>query len=207
MAWFGGLFGKKDAQAMEILPSGEVDTEDALAVPGSSVAEARDLINRAAYETLQLNGIPKDWLKFEILTLSDAAKAYFQLQVTIRHWDAYLLMHSFAFEQVVVPRVRERSLPISRALRAVLWRVAADANCPYDRMPPSVAWTVDAIAQRENNGDLFKAKPRAEVAQRDIEHSEEDFPATLQVASSEEADAALAQIMAARQAQQGLSKD
>lgn len=33
MAWFGGLFGKKDAQAMEILPSGEVDTEDALAVP------------------------------------------------------------------------------------------------------------------------------------------------------------------------------
>ncbi len=90
MAWFGGLFGKKDAQAMEILPSGEVDTEDALAVPGSSVAEARDLINRAAYETLQLNGIPKDWLKFEILTLSDAAKAYFQLQVTIRHWDAYL---------------------------------------------------------------------------------------------------------------------
>ena len=88
MAWLSGLFGKKNAQAMELLPSGGLDAEDALAVPGSTVAEARDLINRAAYETLQLNGIPKEWIKFEILTLSDAAKAYFQLQGTIRHWDA-----------------------------------------------------------------------------------------------------------------------
>ena len=51
MAWLSGLFGKKNAQAMELLPSGGLDAEDALAVPGSTVAEARDLINRAAYET------------------------------------------------------------------------------------------------------------------------------------------------------------
>ena len=207
MAWLGGLFGKKNAQAMELLPSGGLDAEDALAVPGSTVAEARDLINRAAYENLQLNGIPKEWIKFEILTLSDAAKAYFQLQVTIRHWDAYLLLHSWAFEQTVMGRVRERSLPISRALRAVLWRIAADAGCPYDRMPPSVAWTPDAIAQREKNGDLFKAKPRAEVVKTEDQADEGDFPATLQVASSAEADAVLQQIIAARQARQNPSQN
>jgi len=205
MAWLDGLFSKKNAKAMDLLPSGGLDADDALAVPGSSVAEARDLISRAAYETLQLNGIPKEWVKFEILTLSDAAIAYFQLQVTIKHWDAYLLLHSLAFEQTVTSRLRERSLPISRALRAVLWRVAADAGCPYDRMPPSVAWTADAIAQREKNGDLFKAKPRAEVVKTDDQAGEGDFPATLQVASSAEADAALQQILAARQARPGAS--
>ena len=89
----------------------------------------------------------------------------------------------------------------------MLWRIAADAGCPYDRMPPSVAWTPDAIAQREKNGDLFKAKPRAEVVKTEDQAEEGDFPATLQVASSAEADAVLQQIIAARQAKQSPSQN
>jgi hypothetical protein len=197
MAWLGGLFGKK--QSMDILPSGGLDAGEALTVSGTNASEARELINRAAYETLQLNGVPKDWVKLEILTLSDNAKAYFQLQVTLRHWDAYLLLHSWAFEQTLMGRVRERSLPVSRALRAVLWRVASDAGCPYDRMPPSVAWTPDAIKQREGNGDLLKAKVRLELPKNLPADGQGEFPATLQVDSSAEADAVLQQILAARQ--------
>ena len=202
MSWLGGLFGKKNAQNMDLLPSGGLENTDTLAVPGSSATEARELINRAAYEVLNLNGIPKDWVKFEILTLADSAKAYFQLQVTLKHWDPYLLLHSLAFEQAVSARIRERNQAIGRALRAVLWRTAADAGCPYEKMPPSVAWTADAIAQRQNSGDLFKAKkanpdtPKNWVSPA---QTEDGFQATLQVGNHAEADEALQRILAARQ--------
>ena len=58
MSWLGGLFGKKNAQNMDLLPSGGLENTDTLAVPGSSATEARELINRADYEVLNLNGIP-----------------------------------------------------------------------------------------------------------------------------------------------------
>ncbi len=46
MSWLGGLFGKKNAQNMDLLPSGGLENTDTLAVPGSSATEARELINR-----------------------------------------------------------------------------------------------------------------------------------------------------------------
>jgi hypothetical protein len=203
MSWLGSLFGKKNARDMDILSSGGLDGTDALAVPGSSVPEAREIINRAAYEVLNLNGVPKDWVKFEILTLADSAKAYFQLQVTIKHWDAYLLLHSWAFEQAVSARIIERNMAIGRALRAVLWRIAPDAGCPYEKMPPSVAWTPDAIAQRANNVDFLKAKkanPEPPKNWNPPAPTDDGFQATLQVGNHAEADEALKQILAARQA-------
>lgn len=203
MGWLGNIFGKKqDAFSTLSLPPALPETDGA-AVADLDPAQARDLINRAAHEVLSLNGIPKDWVRFEILTLSDASKAYFQLQVTMVRWDAYLLLHSLAFEKTVMARVRERSTTIAQALRAVLWRVASNTDCPYEKLPPSVAWTPEAIAQRQSSSDIFKApKPREEMPKsQPAQLGQDDFQPTLQVANNQqEADAALQQIMQARQA-------
>jgi len=207
MGWLGGLFGKKSAADDPVAdfdsrPSAAGGQSDALAVVGSSVNEARDLINRCAYETLNLHGVPKDWVKLEILTLADAAKAYFQLQVTLKHWDAYLLLHSYAFEKAVVGRIRERNRMIGQALRSVLWRVDPEAGCPYEQMPPSVAWTPDAIAQRTSNPQMFKTnKPReGAVGMNTPAHDPTQFQETLQVNHGDhDADEALQRILEARQ--------
>jgi hypothetical protein len=109
---------------------------------------ARDLVNLAAVRTAQVYGVPAGWLSFEVMIISDANQAYFQLQVVMNIWDEYLAAHSYAFECAVIKRLREDNLEVGRAVRAVLWRVAPEAGCPYDDMPEPKAWSLDAIKNR-----------------------------------------------------------
>lgn len=205
MGWFDEIFAKKE-ESLEVsdsVPESAATSAQPAALPANEAAQAREAINRSAHEVLQRHGIPKSWVRFEILTLTDAGKVYFQLQVGMRHWDAYLLLHSWAFEQAVLECLRERSPAVAHALRAVLWHVMPTSGCPYEQLPPSVAWTSEAIEQRQNNVELFKAKkPREEVpADWQVHQKVDDFEPTLQMAhSSEEADAALQQILKTRQA-------
>jgi hypothetical protein len=109
---------------------------------------ARELINSAAMQTALVYGVPPRWLSFEVVTISDDEKAYFQLQVVMNHWDEYLAAHCYAFERAVIKRIREENIEVGRAIRAVLWRMAADAGCPYDEMPETQAWSADAVKKR-----------------------------------------------------------
>ena len=183
MGWLSSLFGRKNAFGADSLSSESFNSSLSdegpvgLSVPGSSVPNARQLIMQCANQVIRSHGIPQDWLKLELLTMADEAKAYFQLQITIKHWDGDLLLHSHAFELSVMNRVREQSLPVSRSMRAVLWRVAPDAGCPYEQMPPSVAWTQDAIAQRMVNPQMFKTNKPAYVAPKNWKP--EDHAATV----------------------------
>lgn len=183
MGWLSSLFGRKNAFGADSLSSESFNSSLSdegpvgLSVPGSSVPNARQLIMQCANHVIRSHGIPQDWLKLELLTMANEAKAYFQLQITIKHWDGYLLLHSHAFELSVMNRVREQSLPVSRSMRAVLWRVAPDAGCPYEQMPPSVAWTQDAIAQRMVNPQMFKTNKPAYVAPKNWKP--EDHAATV----------------------------
>jgi hypothetical protein len=109
---------------------------------------ARELIKSAAVQTALAYGIPGRWLTFEVVTIADDEKAYFQLQVVMNHWDEYLAAHCYAFERAVVKRIRDESMEVGRAVRAVLWRTAADAGCPYDDLPEAQAWSADAVKKR-----------------------------------------------------------
>jgi hypothetical protein len=113
-----------------------------------SLHQARSLISGAAIRTAQVHGVPASWLSFEVFTISDNQKAYFQLQILMNHWDESLLMHAYAFECAVVKRIREESVEVGRALRAVHWRVAPEAGCPYDAMPEPQYWGNEAVKQR-----------------------------------------------------------
>lgn len=120
----------------------------AISLQGSDLRAARELVNNAALETASVYGIPPRWLAFEVVTISDDEKAYFQLQVLMNHWDEYLVAHTYAFERAVVKRIREDNINVGRAVRAVLWRMAPDAGCPYDDMPEPQAWSTDAVKKR-----------------------------------------------------------
>lgn len=202
MGWFDDILVKKNKQNEDGRESSGFAYSSSGGVPGGEAAQARELINRSAHAVLKDSGISKDWLRFEILTLNDAAKSYFQLQVTIRHWDAYLLLHSRAFEQVLLLRIAEENGAVAKALRAVLWRVHPESGCPYGSLPPSVAWTPEAIAQRAQNLELFKAKKPHDARSAEWAGQQHDdaFLSTLQVPrSSAEADAELQQVLHAEQ--------
>jgi hypothetical protein len=120
----------------------------AISLQGADLRSARELINNAALQTAQAYGVPARWLSFEVVTIADDERAYFQLQALIKHWDEYLAAHSFAFERAVIKRIREEDVEVGRAVRAVLWRVSPEAGCPYDDMPEPKAWSVDAVKKR-----------------------------------------------------------
>jgi hypothetical protein len=112
------------------------------------LGRARVMVNLAAVQTAHTYGIPGHWLAFEVVTFSDAKQAYFQLQVTMKHWDEYLAAHCYAFERAVIKRICNENQEVGRAVRAVLWRVEPEAGCPYDDMPNAKAWSDAAIKQR-----------------------------------------------------------
>jgi hypothetical protein len=151
MNWFNNLFSKSKRQIEHSNSTSYHDLDDTpvpLASTEASMLNARNVVKQAALKTAQSHGIPAGWLSFEVLTIADQKTAYFQLQVVMNIWDEHLAMHNLAFQNAVIKRVRDQSMDIGRALRAVLWRVSPDAGCPYDDMPPAQAWAADAVRNR-----------------------------------------------------------
>jgi len=119
-----------------------------LSLAQQDVRAARELIRKAALNVAVAHGMPQNWFTYEVLTISDDEKAYFQLQVSLRIWDEHLWSLATAFEQKVLKRIREDDVNVARAVRAVLWRVLPDAGCPYDELASSSAWKPEAVRVR-----------------------------------------------------------
>jgi hypothetical protein len=157
MGWLKKFF--RDAKGIEVSsPSTNFHDLDghpvAISLQSADLSSARELLSNAAAQTAQAYGIPARWLSFEVVTIADNEKAYFQLQALINHWDEYLVAHTFAFERAVIKRIREENTQVARAVRAVLWRVSPEAGCPYDDMPESKAWGADAVKKRGEARDM-----------------------------------------------------
>jgi hypothetical protein len=131
----------------------------------ADVRSACELVHRAAVGAAKAHGIPPQWLSFKVVTTGNDKEVYLQLQVVIERWDEYLAAHTYAFELVVMKHIREANLNVSRALRAVLFRVAPSAGCPYQEMPKAHAWTANAINMRGSTRKRAAAKAQPEKPQ------------------------------------------
>jgi hypothetical protein len=165
MSWLQRILGS-DERGPEIpSPStGFFDLEGhpvPLSLSAQDMRAARELVRAAAVRVASTFGIPSNWLSYEVVTISDDEKAYFQLQLGLRHWDEQLWSQTSAFEQQVLKRIREDSIQVARAVRAVLWRVLPDAGCPHDELSPAPAWKPEAVKSRS----LAYEKLRHELTQ------------------------------------------
>ena len=127
-----------------------------LSLSKQDVRAARELVREAAVQTTAAFGIPANWLSYEVVTISDDEKAYFQLQVSLRIWDEQLWSQSSAFEQKVLKRIREDDINVARAVPAVLWRILPDAGCPHDELFGAPSWRPDAIKMRSAAYDRLR---------------------------------------------------
>ncbi len=152
MSWFQRILNSAPSTTDIPSPStGFFDIEGQpvpLSIEARDIRAARELVRTAAVNTAAAFGIASNWLSFEVVTISDEEKAYFQLQVSLRIWDEQLWSQSAAFEQQALKRIREDDVNVARAVRAVLWRILPDAGCPYDELSPAEAWRPDAVRAR-----------------------------------------------------------
>lgn len=167
MGWLSKIF-KESNEDEAPSPSTSFHDLDGQPVPlalrGADLRAARELVKSAATRTAEIYGIPAHWLDYEVVTIADDEKAFFQLQVTMQHWDEYFASHTYAFERAVLKRIRDEDLPVGRAVRAVLWRTSPDAGCPYDDLPEPQAWTSEAIKQRGDVSDRMRRDMRRPAA-------------------------------------------
>ena len=162
MSWFQRILGNAPSTPDVPSPStGFFDIEGQpvpLSVTARDIRAARELVRAAAVRTAAAFGIPTNWLSYEVVTISDEEKAYFQLQVSLRIWDEQLWSQSAAFEQQALKRIREDDVNVARAVRAVLFRILPDAGCPYDELSPPEAWRPDAVKARARAYERLRAE-------------------------------------------------
>ncbi len=167
MGWLSNIFKENQEDEAPSLSTSFHDLDGhpvPLTLQGSDLRAARELVKTAATRTAEIYGIPAHWLAYEVVTIADDEKAFFQLQVTLQHWDEYFSSHTYAFERAVLKRIRDEDLPVGRAVRAVLWRTSPDAGCPYDDLPEPQAWTSEAIKQRGDASDRMRREVRRPAA-------------------------------------------
>lgn len=148
MSWMSRLFSKSNGVELPAHSTGLGVTPRAIRIEGTDLLAARMAIHSTATKTAKACGIPPLWLSFEVIIIADHEKAYFQLQIIIQQWDAYFAAHSYAFERAVMKSLLTDHKRLGSAVRAVLWRTAYDAGCPYDDMPEPSTWTSEAIKKR-----------------------------------------------------------
>lgn len=135
-----------------------------LSIERQDVKAARELVRAAALRTASAFGIPPQWVSYEVVTISDDDKAYFQLQVSLRIWDEQLWAQSSAFEQQALKRIREDDVNVARAVRAVLWRILPDAGCPHDELAGAEAWRPEAVKARGAAYEKLRASLQSPLA-------------------------------------------
>lgn len=152
VSWFQRILGSEPIGPEIPSPStGFFDLEGhpvPLSLSVQDARAARELVRAAAVRVASTFGIPSNWLSYEVVTISDDEKAYFQLQIGLRHWDEQLWSQASAFELQTLKRIREDNLQVARAVRAVLWRILPDAGCPHDELSTAAAWRPDAVKSR-----------------------------------------------------------
>jgi hypothetical protein len=160
VSWFNRILNTAPkAQDVPSPSTGFFDIEGQpvpLSVAQQDVRAARELIRAAAMRTTATFGIPSNWLSYEVVTISDDEKAYFQLQMSLRIWDEQLWSQANAYEQQVLKRIREDSVNVARAVRAVLWRILPDAGCPHDELAGAAAWRPEAVKARATAYDRLR---------------------------------------------------
>ncbi len=166
MSWFERILGsnKRSSEMAAPSPSTGFFDMDGQPVPLSisqlDIRQARELVRTSAANAAEAFGIPSNWLSYEVVTISDDEKAYFQLQVSLRIWDEQLWAQASAFEQQALKFIREENANVARAVRAVLWRILPDAGCPYDELSGPEAWLPPAVKARS----VAYEKMRAQIA-------------------------------------------
>ncbi len=164
--WLHRLFTPKPEQDASPLSTGFYDAEGKpvpLSLKRQDLRSARELIRKAALKAAAKHGIAAHLLNFEVVTIADEEKAYFQLQVSLRVWDGLLWAQSVAFEEVAMKAIREADPNTARAVRAVLWRVLPEAGCPHGTLSGLEAWRADAMMAR-NTAHTDAQQPNSNTA-------------------------------------------
>jgi hypothetical protein len=137
--------GEKDSPPRSTIRSGDYDQSQSF--PPGNQAVRQDLLRVVLRDTLLAYGIPAEWITAELLTVNSRTRGpgiHWRLQM--RHWDAGLVVHAPALEEILVERVTDVDIWAPSWLRGVSWQFVLPPGSPCPPMPVRGAWTADIPA-------------------------------------------------------------
>lgn len=172
-------------------PPSSVSPESMLAnhsqQPGSSRRETIRLVFR---DTLQIHGIPADWLGCEVLIVRRTNKAdEVHIQLLMLKWNEKLLRYAPALEQQLRHELDRLDPTVDHSKYIISWRFSPDSNYPFSVLPDPKFWVKSAapIVQREDEPvsvlDRRRARrpsstPESDVVGADPANHTPDYAAT-----------------------------
>lgn len=110
----------------------------------------KELLRVVLRDTLNRNGIPRDWVVADLLMASSRTREPgIHMRLQVRHWDARLMLHSVAFQEKLHQRVVMLDPQAIDWLLSISWLYALPDSSACPAMPHPGTWTaVPAAAQK-----------------------------------------------------------
>lgn len=116
------------------------------------VGKRRELVRVVLRDTLRKNGIPVDWVGFDMLPLVQGPQQeVYLLHLVVMKWHAHLMDFAPAIEEQLWRGLIRFVPDIDRSELILGWRFAPGCGCPFDVLPEPAFWsaqggTVAAVA-------------------------------------------------------------
>lgn len=115
----------------------------------------KELLRVALRDTLNRNGIPREWLNADMLIASSPGRdTGIHLRLQVRHWDPRLMLHAPALQEKLQQRVVVLDPTAIDWLLSIAWVFSLDDTAQCPPLPHPGAWTAAPVAATDNN-DMF----------------------------------------------------
>ena len=101
----------------------------------------KDLLVKTLRDTMQLHGVPADWLVPMVVYVSKKdQEPELHLRLLVRHWERRLMIYAYSFENSVLVNLTRRDPSVLEWFQGFSWQfdLGAGADCPV--MPHVSAW-------------------------------------------------------------------
>lgn len=111
---------------------------------GSSISSTDmrvELVRTVLKDTMRAHGLPSDWLRAEVDSLSRAkGNGPLHIRITMTQWNGTLLKYTMALERVILTGLDRYDPAVDHSGYTVSWQFAKECVCPFPTLPAPESW-------------------------------------------------------------------
>jgi hypothetical protein len=101
-----------------------------------------ELVRAVLKDTMRAQGLPSDWLRCEVHSLSGAkANGPLHIRIIMTKWSGTLLKYTMAMERLILTGLDRYDPAVDHSGYSVSWQFSKDCQCPFPTMPAPETWS------------------------------------------------------------------
>jgi hypothetical protein len=112
----------------------------------ANATKRRELVRTALRDLLRKNGIPVDWIGFEVVPLANNGDLDVHLvHIVVLKWHEHLMDFAPAFEEQLWRGLLRFSPEMERSELVMGWKFAPGCGCPFAALPEPEFWVTKPV--------------------------------------------------------------